>query len=83
MKSKKYGVPFHYDQFQINFLLKTSFLLLQDCTCLYQNQLIIDKSTESALLEKRALLQREAAELTSYITQNQDISHSLVNICQR
>lgn len=55
----------------------------EDCTCLYQNQLIIDKSTESALLEKRALLQREAAELTSYIAQNQDISHSLVNICQR
>jgi hypothetical protein len=39
--------------------------------------------TEFALLEKRTLLQREAAELTSYITQNQDISHSLVNMCQR
>ncbi|CAG2257100.1 unnamed protein product [Mytilus edulis] len=55
----------------------------EDCTCLCQNQLIIDKSTDMALVEKRALLQREAAELTSYITQNQDISHSLVNICQR
>ncbi|XP_021345795.1 uncharacterized protein LOC110445468 [Mizuhopecten yessoensis] len=48
-----------------------------------KNTLIVDRSTEVTLYERRCRLQKEAAELTSYIKQNQDITHTLVNICQR
>ncbi|KAK3103226.1 hypothetical protein FSP39_017569 [Pinctada imbricata] len=47
------------------------------------NCLIIDKHTEPSLQERRHRLQRDAAEMTSYIKQNQDVIHSLMNICQR
>ncbi|KAL4225361.1 hypothetical protein ACF0H5_016050 [Mactra antiquata] len=47
------------------------------------NHLIVDRITEIVLRERRAALQKEALELTSYIKQNQDINHSLVNMCQR
>ena len=47
------------------------------------NHLIIDRITEVMLRERRAALQKEALELASYIKQNQDINHSLVNMCQR
>jgi len=47
------------------------------------NHLINDRSTEIVLRDRRASLQKEALELTSYIKQNQDVTHSLVNLCQR
>ncbi|KAJ8298703.1 hypothetical protein KUTeg_022763 [Tegillarca granosa] len=47
------------------------------------NQLISDSGTEINLQNRRAKLQKEASELTSYIKQNQDITNALVNICQR
>ncbi|XP_052799939.1 uncharacterized protein LOC128231321 isoform X1 [Mya arenaria] len=48
-----------------------------------KNHLIIDRVTEVVLRERRAALQREALELTSYMQQNQDVTYSLVNMCQR
>ena len=47
------------------------------------NHLILDRVTEIVLHDRRAALQKEALELTSYIKQNQDVTHTLVNICQR
>ena len=47
------------------------------------NHIILDRVTEIVLHDRRAALQKEALELTSYIKQNQDVTHTLVNICQR
>lgn len=48
-----------------------------------RDQLIIDRHTESTIRTRRQAVQKEAAELTSYIKQNQDVTQSLVNMCQR
>ncbi|XP_064599795.1 uncharacterized protein LOC135466306 isoform X1 [Liolophura sinensis] len=48
-----------------------------------RNRLVLDRHTEVAIKERRSAIQREAAELTSYIKQNQDVTQTLVNICQR
>ena len=47
------------------------------------NHLILDQVTEIILRERRTALQKEGLELAAYIKQNQDITHTLVNICQR
>lgn len=56
-------------------------------SCLFQealrNRLVLDRHTEVAIKERRSAIQKEAAELTSYIKQNQDVTQTLVNICQR
>lgn len=48
-----------------------------------KDQIVSDRFTETTLREKRADLQKEAAELTSILKQNQDITHTLTNVCQR
>ena len=48
-----------------------------------KNEIINDRLTEISLKQKRQDLQKEAAELTSYIKQNQDVTQTLINICQR
>ena len=56
------------------------FFLLQETV---MNHLILDQVTEIILRERRTALQKEGLELAAYIKQNQDITHTLVNICQR
>ena len=56
------------------------FFLLQESV---MNHLILDQVTEIILRERRTALQKEGLELAAYIKQNQDITHTLVNICQR
>ncbi|CAE1329460.1 unnamed protein product [Acanthosepion pharaonis] len=48
-----------------------------------RDQLILDRHTESTIRTRRQAVQKEAAELTSYIKQNQDVTQTLVNMCQR
>lgn len=48
-----------------------------------QNRIVFDRVTEPTITTKRAQLQKEAAELTSFVHQNQDITHTLMNVCQR
>ncbi|XP_064635720.1 uncharacterized protein LOC135492918 isoform X3 [Lineus longissimus] len=48
-----------------------------------KNEIIDDRLTEIMLKAKRQELQKEAAELTSYIKQNQDVTQTLMSICQR
>ncbi|XP_050409145.1 uncharacterized protein LOC126824038 [Patella vulgata] len=48
-----------------------------------QNQIIYDRYTENTLKERRVVLQREGIELASYMKQNQDITNTLINVCQR
>ncbi|XP_052824145.1 uncharacterized protein LOC106875793 isoform X2 [Octopus bimaculoides] len=47
-----------------------------------RDQLIIDRHTESTIRSRRQAVQKEASELTSYIKQNQDVTQTLVNMCQ-
>ena len=71
-----------YDKMH-NFMIKEvvkSFFLLQETV---MNHLILDQVTEIILRERRTALQKEGLELAAYIKQNQDITHTLVNICQR
>ena len=48
-----------------------------------QAQLVIDKHTEPLIACRRLELQKEAVELTSILRQHQDVSQSLVSVCQR
>ncbi|XP_074660602.1 uncharacterized protein LOC141913058 [Tubulanus polymorphus] len=48
-----------------------------------KSSIIVDRLTENNLKSRRSELQKEAAELTSYIKQNQDVTQTLMNICQR
>ncbi|GAB1602386.1 uncharacterized protein LOC115211754, partial [Argonauta hians] len=48
-----------------------------------KDQLIIDRHTESTIRSRRQAVQKEASELSSYIKQNQDVTQTLVNMCQR
>ncbi|XP_048241790.1 uncharacterized protein LOC124114609 isoform X1 [Haliotis rufescens] len=48
-----------------------------------KNQLIIDGYTEPIMNHKRKELQREAVELASFIKRSQDVTTSLISICQR
>ena len=45
--------------------------------------MIFDRHTEVCVKAKRMDLQREASELTSYLKQNQDVTQTLMNVCQR
>ena len=44
---------------------------------------MIDRHTENNIKGRRSDLQKEASELTTYLKQNQDVTQTLMNICQR
>lgn len=46
-------------------------------------QIVQNKYTEIALTTLRQSLQKEAAELTSYLKQSQAVMQTLTNVCQR
>ena len=48
-----------------------------------KDQIVIDRHTEGAVKGRRADLQKEASELTTYLKQNQDVTQTLMNVCQR
>jgi len=48
-----------------------------------REQIVYERHTEGELKAKKSGLQKEAAELTTYLKQNQDVSQTLVNVCQR
>ena len=62
-------------------ILSTCFLLLQLSTL--KDSVIFDRYTEGNIKSRRLALQKEATELTSYLKQNQDITQTLMNVCQR
>jgi hypothetical protein len=49
----------------------------------HKEQIVIDPFTEATMANKQRELQKEAVELTSYVKKNQDITQTLMNVCQR
>ncbi|KAK2141775.1 hypothetical protein LSH36_1043g00005 [Paralvinella palmiformis] len=58
-------------------------ILVNNQVGVHKQQVVIDRFTETNVANKRQQLQKEAMELTSYIKQNQDVTHTLMNVCQR
>lgn len=55
----------------------------EDSPILDTNRIIFDRYSDTELREKKAALEKEAFELSSYCKLNQEVISTLMTICQR